>query len=135
MPKLPEKVTRSTLRIPQARVLRALLPDNESTHWIDWPTLTRCALASKAGFIPTTGTINRVLNGIPTGSSSGEPHLGLIERGLIKVVVMEINDGVFENSYRITAKGIKEIKHYLALNKIPKRRDKALCVNDRYAEK
>jgi len=133
MPKLPTATTdKPTLRVPQARVLKVLMPSDTADHWVEWPTLTRHALAVKAGFNPISGTLNRVLNGIREGSSSGDAHPGIVERGLVKVVPMEVNEGVWENSYRITAAGIRELQRYLAQHKIPKRKDKASCVNDRY---
>lgn len=128
--------TKSTLRVPQARVLKALMPKEEdrAKHFAYWPTYNRVSLASRAGFIPTTGTINRVLNGIPNGSSSGEPHPGLLERGLMKAESLETDSG-FETVYRITAAGIREVEAYLAdIGRLPKKRDKELCVNDRYQE-
>lgn len=136
MPQLVKTTTKRrnhlSLRIPQARVLRVLMPDNKSDHYTEWPSYNRVTLASKAGFNPTTGTINRVLNGVPKGSSSGASHPGLIERGMIKVEVFDI-DGISETNYRITAAGIKEYERYMAtVKRLPARRAKELCVNDRY---
>ena len=134
---MPAPPKQEGLKIPQARVLKALMPKDEARehHFTEWPSLIRTSLATKAGFNPTTGTINRVLHGIPQGSSSGEPHAGLLERGLLKAedfVVPE--DGINETRYRITAAGIKAYGRYVAEHgdRMPKRRDKALCINDRY---
>jgi len=111
------------LRVPQARVLRALMPLNRDD---DPPALTRVQLAQRAGFSPTAGTINRVLHGIHEGSSSGNPHKGLLDRGL--VVAIDLN-GITE--YQITPEGIKAIEKYPQL---PELRDKAICINNRYLQ-
>lgn len=71
------------LRIPQARVLRALMPGSAAKKP---PRLTRVELAEHAGFSTTSGTINRVLHGIPQGSSSGNPHPGLLDLGYVTLV-------------------------------------------------
>lgn len=135
--KTAKKTTADGLKVPQARCLKALMPKPEArdAHFTEWPSLCRTDLASKAGFNPTTGTINRVLHGIPQGSSSGEPHPGLLERGLMKATDLDI-DGVAETQYRITAAGIRAYERHVAEHgdRLPKRRDKALCVNDRYQE-
>lgn len=119
------------LRVPQARVLRALMPSDLTDHYTDWPVLTRAALGVRAGYTAISGTITRALNGIHKDSSSGDPHLGLIARGLVKVTMIDV-DGVVETNYRITADGIRE---YLAHGKrrLPKVKDAALCTNDRYS--
>lgn len=120
-----------SLKIPQARVLRALLPDDPTDHWRRWPSYNRAMLATYSGFNPTTGTINRVLNGIPEGSSSGTPHPGLLERGLLTTFYLE---DITEVQYRITEDGIKAIQLYLEHNKLPDPREKSKCTNDRYAD-
>lgn len=117
-----------SLRIPQVRVLKALMPKKNGEK----PLLDRMSLAKKAGFNPTTGTINRVLNGIPEGSSSGQPHPGLLELGYIKRRALDI-DGVIEVNYYITADGIKALVKYLTANRrIPEVRSADLCTNERY---
>lgn len=134
MPPLPSRDSKPslTLKIPQARVLQALLPINPKVDQDDWPLYNRVVLAEYAGFNPTTGTINRVLNGIPAGSSSGAPHPGLITRGLMVVIAVQ-SDGVSQDHYRITPLGVEAIRAFLATNTIPDTRDKASCTNDRYA--
>jgi hypothetical protein len=111
------------LRVPQARVLRALLPLEGNR---DTPTLTRVELAERAGFTQKSGLINRVLHGIREGSSSGNPHKGLLGRRL--VVAIEVN-GV--TRYQITPEGVSAIKKHPQL---PELRDKAICVNYRYLQ-
>jgi hypothetical protein len=65
------------LRLPQARVLNALLSLGRGA------TLTRAKLEERAGFKPKTGRINPLLNVIPKGSSCGPPHPGVIELGFV----------------------------------------------------
>ena len=84
------------LRIPQARVLRTLMPQSGSKSL---PVLTRVQLAKNAGFSPTSGTINRVLHGIRKGSSSGHPHKGLLDLGLLETTERDIF-GIVEKSLR-----------------------------------
>src|SRR6185437_10627147 len=100
----------SRLRVPQARVLHALLPRSGSKSL---PVLTRVQLAKSAGFSPTSGTINRVLRGIPKGSSSGSPHKGLLDLGLLATVDQ---DGSI--AYQITAAGITAIQEQPKLPKM-----------------
>lgn len=134
MPLVPRVVKPSlTLKIPQARVLKALLPINPKADHHDWPLYNRVTLAEYAGFNPTTGTINRVLNGVPEGSSSGASHPGLLERGLLTSLSVN-SDGVAQAHYRITPLGIEAIIVFLATNTIPDTRDKTSCVNDRYQD-
>jgi hypothetical protein len=119
------------LKVPQARVLAALCPE----AGVDDPplgTVPRAALAEAAGILPTTGTINRVLNGIPDGSSSGASHPGLVETGLIERVELDL-DGRATDSYRITRAGIAAVRAWLATNELPPLRDAESCTNRRYA--
>lgn len=120
------------LKIPQARVLKALLPINPKADQEDWPLYNRVVLAEYSGFNPTTGTINRVLNGVPPGSSSGAAHPGLLDRKLMIMIPVN-SDGVAQAHYRITPFGIDAIVAFLATNVMPDTRDKASCTNDRYA--
>jgi len=118
------------LKVPQVRILKALAPKGGKS-----PALTRDKLREKAGYSAISGTINRVLNGIPEGSSSGNPHPGLLALGLIKRVELDV-DGKLESAYQITAKGIKALESYIEENgKTLKGRDKSACINQRYRGK
>lgn len=120
------------LRVPQARILSALLPPYPDDPPSEWPLVTRQVLARRAGYTPISGTINRVLHGIPPGSSSGEPHPGLLDLKLIEKLKVDV-DGVSEDNYRITPEGIRAIQHYFASGKrIPELRNREYCINDRY---
>lgn len=122
----------SLIRTPQARVLAALVPEDPMGYVIDWPIWTRALLAVRAGYTAVSGTVTRALNGIRPGSSSGEPHAGLLDLGYIEEVVLDI-DGVNEVNYRITAAGIRAYQEYVAAKgKLPELRDAASCTNHRY---
>jgi hypothetical protein len=98
------------------------------------PTLTRIELAKAAGFKAGTGTINRVLHGIPKGSSSGKPHKGIIDLKLVALIVVTV-DGVAVTQYHLTPDGTKALKAFEAENDKPGKVKKAsTCTNDRYAE-
>lgn len=118
------------LRVPQARVLRVLMPDRPDDPPMDWPTLCRAVLGLRAGYTAISGSITRALNGIRPGSSSGDAHLGLVALGLVEVGEVDV-DGVVERSYRITEAGIREFGRFMAQNgnALPPLRDAALCVN------
>lgn len=135
MPELrsfPPKPTTHTLKVPQARVLAVLCPDEGDDPPLG--TVPRFTLAAAAGFIPTTGTINRVLNGIVTlNCTTGAPHPGLLTLGLIEKVVLDL-DGQTTDSYRITRAGIKAIRAWLAVNKLPPKRDEKSSINTRYVD-
>jgi hypothetical protein len=124
------------LRLQQARVLRVLMPDDPASYWTEWPVFTRAWLCRRAGFKITSGSITRVLNGIRPGNrTSGAPHPGLVERGLVEVVPLDI-DGLVEVNYRITAAGIRAYQAYLAAGgTLPAVKDAALCTNGRYQRK
>lgn len=121
------------LRTPQARVLRALMPKRPDSDEMCWPLITRAMLAVRAGYTALSGTVTRALNGIrPGNKSSGEPHPGLIERGLIEVVRVDV-EGLMETNYRITANGIATyLRHIAEQGELPPLKEAALCVNDRY---
>ncbi len=110
------------LRVPHARVLHALMPKGDSDTV---PVLTRVQLAERAGFSPTSGTINRALHGIHTGSPSGSPYQGLLDIGLVDEVEL---DGI--KAYQITLDGCKAIEK--VVGELPKLKDKASCTNYRY---
>lgn len=88
------------LRTPQARLLRALMPDDPTTYWTEWPLLDRASLRVACGLSPKN-TMNRLIN----GDSSGRGAPGLVPLGLVEVVKLDV-DGVSEDSYRITPAGI-----------------------------
>lgn len=123
--------TAPTLKVPQARVLAVLCPDVGDDPPLG--TVPRFELAAAAGFVPTTGTINRVLNGIQSlNSTSGAPHPGLLSLGLVEKVIIDL-DGQSSDSYRITRAGIRAIRAWLLHNQLPPKRDEKSCVNTRYA--
>lgn len=121
------------LRTPQARVLRALMPKRPDSDELCWPLVTRAMLAVRAGYTALSGTVTRALNGIrPYNKKSGDPHPGLIERGLIEVVRVDVC-GLMEVNYRITASGVSAyLRHVADHGELPPLKDAALCVNDRY---
>lgn len=120
-----------SLRTPQARVLAVLQPKNPDDHQIDWPTCTRYQICLRTGTSTKSMSPNRALNGIPAGSTSGEPHPGLLARGMVEEMVINI-DGVTEKIYRITPKGFEALKLFLAANggRMPGKRNGS--VNKRY---
>jgi hypothetical protein len=120
------------LRTPQARVLAALVPDDPAAPLIDWPLVTRAQLGVRAGYTATSGTITRALNGIRAGSSSGDPHPGLLARGMVVEVVLDV-EGTQEVNYRTTALGVRAYREYVAARgKLSAVKDPATCTNDRY---
>ncbi len=123
-----------SLRVPQARVLAALMPIDQSDPPSEWPLLTRTILGIRAGYTATSGMVNRVLGGIQHKCKSGEAHPGILELELIEKESVEV-DGVTEMNYRITAAGIQAYRHHITTyGKLPEFREKSLCVNDRYKE-
>lgn len=125
-------VRQSPLRTPQARVLKALVPDDSSWPVSEWPLVNRAQLGVRAGYTPISGTVTRALNGIRAGSSSGDPHPGLLERGLVEEVPLVI-EGVSEVNYRATAAGVRAYQAYMrAHGTLPEQRDKKSCINNRY---
>lgn len=121
----------SKLRVPQVRVLCVLMPSDTSKPPSEWPFIGRVQMSVRAGYTAVSGTINRILHGIPEGSSSGDPHPGLLEQGLMEEKELDI-DGLKEKNYRITPEGVKALEEYLAWNKLPEIKDKSTCINDRY---
>lgn len=123
------------LRVPQARVLRALVPEYPTDPKSEWPLLSRAALGVRSGYTAISGTITRALNGIHPGSSSGDPHLGLIARGLVEEVKIDV-EGITEVNYRATETGIRVFLAYVKDNgdKLPPLKDASVCTNDRYKE-
>ena len=120
------------LRTPQARVLAVLMPDDLTDPPSRWPLVTRAQLGVRAGYTAISGTVTRALNGICTGSSSGDSHPGLLERGMIDSVTLDI-EGVKEVNYLATALGVQAYQAYLATQGAPPQlRDAATCTNHRY---
>lgn len=118
----PEKWSKpNDLLLPMARVLDALKPTEESNSF---PILTRAQLAQRVGYSPRSGTVTRALHGIQTGSPSGNPYQGLLERGLVIEVLV---DGI--KGFQITADGCNAIEK---LGELPNLKDKASCINYRY---
>ena len=115
------------LRIPQARVLRALLPDAGVVH-VDWPIATAVAIARSIGVSEVSDYVRRALHGLREGSSSGSGHPGLIALGLVEVVLID-TEGVVETTFRITPSGVIAI---LAHGDLPPVRDREGCINKRY---
>lgn len=128
-----KQTTDLTLRTPQARILAALVPDDPSDPQSEWPLVTRAQLGVRAGYTAISGTVTRALNGIREGSSSGDHHQGLLERGLIEEVVLSI-EGVSEINYRATAAGIRAYQAHIATHgeHLPGVRDVTACTNNRY---
>jgi hypothetical protein len=127
-----DATTPQGLRIPQARVLQALMPLYPEDPPSEWPLLTRSAMCIRSGYTTISGTVTRVLNGIRPGSSSGDPHLGVLARKLVEEVVLDIC-GVSEVNYRITASGISAYQEFInSGGVIPPVKDTSLCINDRY---
>ena len=121
------------LRIPQARVLRALMPKYADDPVFEWPILNRAMLAVRAGYTAISGTVTRVLNGIAENSSTGPPHPGLLTLKLIETVEIQLDSGP-EVNYRITRAGIRKMEVFLAINgnRLPPLKDISVCVNDKY---
>lgn len=120
------------LNVPQVRVLVALLPDDDSNE-PPLGTMPRALLAEAAGFVPTSGTMSKVLNGIQNpNSSTGKKHDGLMQFKFIEKVMVDL-DGISVDSYRITRSGIEAVRSWLKENTLPEKRDEVLSTNKRYA--
>lgn len=123
------------LRIPQARLLQALMPADTSDPIFEWPLITRATLAIRAGYTPISGSVTRALNGIYPGSSSGDPHLGVIALEYVEIVKIDV-EGISEINYRITPNGIEAFQKFIANGgKIPAVRNASKCTNDRYRKR
>ena len=120
------------LRTPQARVLAALIPAYTEDPVSEWPLVTRAQLGVRAGYTAISGTVTRALNGIRAGSSSGDPHPGLLALGFVEEVPVNL-DGLTETNYRTTHDGIKAYENHLGHSKkLPAVRPVELCINNRY---
>ncbi len=103
------------LRVPQARILQALLPVSEDDCVEEWPLLVRAVMARRAGYSPISGSVTRALMGVKEGSSSmksGKGMKGLMALGLIETVELDIM-GVKETNYRITPLGVKAYEQFV----------------------
>jgi len=133
MPTIPKSLANTIttlIRVPEARVLSVLVPSDRKGYW---PVLPRQVLAAEAGFVPTTGTINRVLNGVPAGSSSGPASPGLLKLGLVSKVVIDL-DGETQDCYKATPRGAAALDAFLAARggAMPPVRDRSSSTNKRY---
>jgi hypothetical protein len=123
------------LRIPQARLLRALMPPDQSAPPIDWPVLDRAALGVQAGYTAISGSVSRALAGIHAGNkTSGDPHPGVLQLGLVEEMRLDV-DGLTEVNYRITESGVRAYQSFLSGGgKLPPLKPAGLCTNRRYAK-
>lgn len=122
------------LRIPQLRVLQALLPFDLTLDQTEWPIYTKIVLAVKSGYSPISGSITRALLGIKERSSSGNHHKGLIPLGLIEEVKLDI-DGREEINYRLTKEGAIVILQFIFKGgKLPSNRNPESHTNNRYKD-
>lgn len=120
------------LRVPQARVLAALMPEYPDDPPTEWPLLTRAMLGVNAGYTAISGTVTRALNGVRDGVTSATPHPGLIARRMVEEVVLDIM-GVAETNYRITTLGVKAYQAHVASGAaMPKVDDNRVFTNNRY---
>lgn len=125
--------TNGLLRVPQARVLAALMPAAADTPAFDWPTLSRVVLAKRIGVSTRSDYITRAMNGIRPGNiTTGTPHPGLLAQGLVVEGVFDV-DGIKEANYQITAAGILAYEIFVASGgTLPPIRNGESCVNKRY---
>lgn len=126
---IPQQVPQ--LKTPQARILGALMPQGwKIKDPTAWPVCNREQLSIKAGYDPISGSTTRVLSGIrATNKTSGHPHPGLIDLGLVEAETYDI-DGVNEICYRITQLGIEAFQaHMLEVGELPPVKPKSVCTN------
>lgn len=130
---LPDTQDGLALPMVQARVLRCLYPKYPDDPPFEWPLYTRTVLGRRAGYTALSGSPTRALNGIRPGNrTSGEPHPGLIARGMVEIVTLDIM-GTQEDSYRITHLGIRAMRQHLETHgELPPMKDSSLCVNRRF---
>lgn len=124
-----------TLRVPQARILRALMPVDPRDLQDEWPLLTRGVMAIRAGYSPISGTVSKALLGIKeSNKTSGDPHPGIVQLKLVETTELNI-DGVIETNYRITKLGIRAFQRFVAEGgKLPPVREPSVHTNQRYAK-
>jgi hypothetical protein len=86
-------------------------------------------LGVRAGYTAISGTVTRALNGIREGSSSGDPHPGLLALGYVEEVVLDV-EGLKEVNYQATAAGVKSyLAHLAAAGGLPEVRDALASTN------
>lgn len=120
------------LRTPQARALSVLMPDDQSLPESEWSAFGKAQLQERMGLTPLSGTLTRVLNGIREGSSSGDPHPGLLARGLVVEIPIDV-EGVSLVLYQITRAGVEAYeKHVREHGKLPTMRSREASTNLRY---
>lgn len=118
-----------SLSATQASVLKALVPDDTTVPVWDWPMWNRAELGRRAGFTAVSGSLSRVLKGISADNfTSGKPHPGLLARGFIKEVPVELESKV-EVNYQATEAGARAYQAYVASGRKHIPRDKASSVN------
>ena len=121
--------TTQLLRVPQVRVLATLIPAYHSDPVSEWPTFNRAQLGVRSGYTAISGTVTRVLNGIHEGSSSGDPHFGLLKLGYVEEITLYV-EGVAEVNYRATKAGVSAYHIWITHNgTIPQMRDQTTCRN------
>ncbi len=123
----------SPLRVPEARVLAALVPPDPAYPRFLWPLLTRAVLVQYAGFTPKSGVINQVLHGVGRVTRDRpRTYPGLLARGLLEVVEVDV-DGLREANYRATPAGVVAYRQYVTERGVPgQKRDVRTCTNKRY---
>lgn len=127
------------LTVPQLRVLRLLMPPDPSQPKYDWPCATRAGIQKTVGATERSGLTTTVLRG--RGAAAGHKGTGgssvrLLTTGLVETVVVEIEEGIKETSYRITEVGIEEYRKFVESGgELPPLRSREDCVNRRYIEK
>lgn len=122
-----------SVTVPQARVLKALMPQFPDDPEFEWPVFTRSVLNVRVGYSAISTGITRPLRGIPVGSSSGKPHPGLLDMDMVEIVTLDI-DGIKEDSYKITALGILAFQKYVSVHgdNLPVMKDASVYTNERY---
>lgn len=126
---------KSKMRVPQLRVLSALMPEDTTTDPINWSLFTAVNIADNLGASLISDLIRRALRGIQVGSTSSVSYPGLLELGYVESVTFNI-DGVEETNYRITPTGVVAyLAQILEFGPPPaKTRNRESCTNKRYSK-
>lgn len=123
------------LKVPQVRVLAALMPEDATWPQSEWPLITRTYLNEVCGYSQISTGVTRPMQGIPSGSSSGKSYPGLIALKYVDEIVLDV-DGVQEVNYRATLAGALAYLEWAATNnnskKLARVKDRESCINDRY---